>query len=76
MPRKNKPQNKPFQLFCRDKLLKPSGYWESITQTTQKGGYALISLPVTVNLTKQKPVDDNSNKKAKLTFQILHFYCT
>ena len=40
---------------------------------TLKGGHVLISLPVSGNLTKQKPVDNNSNKKAKLTFEILHF---
>ena len=56
-------------------LLKPSRYWKRISQTTQKGGHALISLPVSANLTKQKPVDNNSNKKAKLTFEFLHFYC-
>ena len=56
-------------------LLKPSRYWKRISQTTQKGEHVLISLPVSANLTKQKPVDNNSNKKAKLTFEFLHFYC-
>ena len=46
-------------------LLKPSRYWESISQTTDKGGHALISLHVSANLTKQKPVDNNSSKKSK-----------
>ena len=57
-------------------LLKPSRYiLGRISQTTQKGGHALISLPVSANLTKEKPVDNNSNENAKLTFEFLHFYC-
>ena len=43
-------------------LLKPSRYWERISQTTQKGGHASTSLPFSANLTKQKPVHNTSQK--------------